>query len=53
MRGKNGNWELWELKGLRSSVGRVLICKISVEEVEVSWKMFKRQHSVAVKSTEY
>lgn len=38
-------------RGSSRASGAVL-GKTSVE-VEVSWKMFKRQHSIVVKSTEY
>lgn len=30
--------------------GELLIAKVSVEEVKVSWKKFKRQYSVVAKS---
>ena len=33
--------------------GEVVIPRISVEEVEVSWKKFKRQHSMVAKSTDF
>lgn len=50
MGGKDGEWELWVLKDVRAVWGEVLIPKISVEEMQMSWKKFKRQYSVMVKS---
>lgn len=50
MGGKDGKWELWVLKDVRAVWGEVLIPKISVEEMQISWKKFKRQYSVMAKS---